>query len=131
MGLLFKFITLIDWKERAMKSNVGRWALVVFLTIFTMGCSSIRARTDLRRDNEWTIYPGVREDVKEMGRLVRGEPPRSDEAGPESGWLMGMTGVILVFDFPFSAVLDTVASPYDLYRIFNPQDFGDRANPGS
>ena len=81
MGLLFKFITLIDWKERAMKSNVGRWALVVFLTIFTMGCSSIRARTDLRRDNEWTIYPGVREDVKEMGRLVRGEPPRSDEAG--------------------------------------------------
>ena len=114
-----------------MKSNIGRWAVVVILTIFTLGCSSIRARTDLRKDNEWTIYPGVREDVKEMGRLVMGEPLKSGDVEKEAGWLRGITGFFLVFDLPFSAVLDTVGSPYDLYRIYNPQDFGDRVASGS
>ncbi|MGR8980432.1 MAG: YceK/YidQ family lipoprotein [Gammaproteobacteria bacterium] len=108
-----------------MKSNVGRWAFVVFLSVFILGCSSIRARTDVPDDKEWTFYPGVKQDVNDMGRLIRGEPLKSGDDSSDAGWLKGMTAVILVFDLPFSAVFDTVVAPYDLYRIYNPQGSGD------
>ncbi|MGZ8196330.1 MAG: YceK/YidQ family lipoprotein [Methylosarcina sp.] len=107
-----------------MKSNVERWAAIVFLSVFTLGCTSIRARNDDSEANEWTLYPGVQLDAKELEKLSRGEPLKSfsdDRSGP--GWIKGMIATILVFDLPFSTVFDTVVAPYDLYRIYNPEDF--------
>lgn len=116
-----------------MKSDVRIWVVIVFLSILTLGCSSIRARTDVQDDSEWTIYPGVQQDVKEMGKLVKSESPESfDDDRSKPGWVKGMIATILVIDLPFSAVFDTVVAPYDLYRIYNPQDFGDvRTSTGS
>ncbi len=36
-----------------------------------------------------------------------------------------MIATLLVLDLPFSTVFDTVVAPYDLYRIYNPQEFED------
>lgn len=109
-----------------MKFNIEKWAGVVLLGILTIGCSSIRARTEERNTNEWTVYPGVQLDVTEMGKLARGEPLQSSGAGRSGpGWVKGMIATILAFDLPFSGVFDTLVIPYDLYRISNPEDFGD------
>lgn len=117
-----------------MKFNIERWAVVVLLGILTVGCSSIRARTDISNDvideNEWTVYPGVQLDIKEMDMLARGKPLKSfsdDRSGP--GWVKGMIATILAFDLPFSTVFDTLAVPYDLYRVYNPEDFGNANSP--
>ncbi len=104
-----------------MKATFGRWTVFVLLSILTVGCSSIRARTDVLDDKGWTVYPGVQQDVKEIGKLARGEPLKSlndDHSKPE--WTKGMTAAILALDLPFSTVFDTVVAPYDLYRIYNP-----------
>lgn len=114
-----------------MKFNIQRWVVVVLLSILTVGCSSIRARTEERGTSAWAVYPGVQLDVAEMGKLAGGEPlPSSgaNQSGP--GWVKGMIGTILVFDLPFSGLFDTLVIPYDLYRIYHPEDFGD-INSGS
>jgi uncharacterized protein YceK len=98
-----------------------------------LGCSSIRARYDiLDENNAWKIYPGVRQDVNEMGRIAKGQPLKNGEESAIPGWVKGVVAVILVFDLPFSTVFDTVVAPYDLYRINNPEDFrNDHASTGS
>lgn len=91
-----------------MKADLGKWAVVVFVTALTAGCSSIRARTEIL-ENEWMVYPGVRQDVKEMSDIFGGE-----RSAP--GWLNGLVTTVLVFDLPFSALFDTFVLPYDLHR---------------
>jgi uncharacterized protein YceK len=95
-----------------MKADVGKWTVIVLLSALAAGCSSIRARTEVL-DNEWTVYPGVRQDVKEMGEIFGGERPAS-------GWLNGLVTSILIFDLPFSAIFDTFVLPYDVYRVRTP-----------
>ena len=55
-----------------MKNDIGRWALVVFMSFLMIGCSSIRARTETA-DKEWTVYPGIQLDVKDTGELFSGK----------------------------------------------------------
>jgi uncharacterized protein YceK len=100
-----------------MKFDIGRWAVVVFISFFMIGCSSIRARTETP-DKEWTVYPGIQQDIKETSELFSGERSEPD-------WVTGLIATILIFDLPFSAVFDTVVVPYDLYRINTPKRFGD------
>ena len=78
-----------------------------------IGCSSIRARTETP-DKEWTVYPGIQLDVNETGELFSGKRSEPD-------WVKGLIAVILIADLPFSTVFDTVAVPYDLYRIYTPK----------
>ncbi|HYE34050.1 YceK/YidQ family lipoprotein [Methylocaldum sp.] len=96
-----------------MKADVGKWAVIVLLSVLATGCSSIRARTETPA-TEWKIYPGVRQDVKEMGEIFSGERP-------QPGWLNGLVASILIFDLPFSSVFDTFVLPYDLNRVRNPE----------
>lgn len=116
-----------------MKFNMQTWAVVVvLLSILTAGCSSIRARTEERGTSEWTVYPGVQLDVTEMGKLAGGEPLPSSGAGRSGpGWVKGMIATILAFDLPFSGLFDTLVIPYDLYRIYHLEDFGDSNNGSS
>ena len=100
-----------------MKFDIGRWAGVVFMSFLMFGCSSIRARTETP-DKEWTVYPGIQRDVKETGELYSGERSEAD-------WIKGLIATILIFDLPFSAVFDTIVAPYDLYRIYTPNHFGE------
>jgi uncharacterized protein YceK len=114
-----------------MKFNTGRWATVILLSLLMLGCSSIRARTDIvDQDDKWRVYPGVRQDVNDFGTLMKGQPLKTDEEGVQPGWINGIVGFILAFDLPFSTVFDTVVVPYDLYRIYNPEAFlkNDRAS---
>lgn len=78
-----------------------------------VGCSSIRARTEFS-DKQWTVYPGIRQDAKDLGGIFGGKS--SDPV-----WTRGMVTTMLFLDLPFSAVFDTVAMPYDLYRIYVPK----------
>ncbi len=82
---------------------------ILLLGIMLGGCSSIRAR-DAIPATQWKVYPGVRQDVKELGEIVTGQ--REDPA-----WVKALVTVMLLADLPVSAVFDTLASPYDLYRI--------------
>jgi uncharacterized protein YceK len=107
--------TSIGWKVKAMKSDAGRWAVVALLSAAMCGCSSIRARNEIPNE-EWTVYPGSRKDVKEMGEIFKGERT-------EPGWVKGLITTILIVDLPISTVFDTVIAPYDVYRIYNPEDF--------
>lgn len=113
--LIHKGVTSIGWKVKAMKSDAGRWAVVVLLSTAMCGCSSIRARNEIP-NKEWTVYPGSRKDVKEMGEIFKGERT-------EPGWVKGLITTILIVDLPISTVFDTVIAPYDVYRIYNPEDF--------
>lgn len=70
-------------------------------------------------EKEWTLYPGIRQDVKDMGGTLSGK--RSDPA-----WVKGWVTTLLVLDFPFSAAFDTVVLPYDIYRISVPNASMDR-----
>ena len=100
-----------------MKTNVEKWAVVVLLGTLASGCSSLRARAEIL-DQDWTVYPGVQQDTKELGDVFSGERPGS-------GWINGLVASILIFDLPFSAVFDTMAAPYDLYRIYTPEASGE------
>lgn len=100
-----------------MKSNIGIWAVVILMSFLMFGCSSIRARTETS-DKEWTVYPGIKLDVKETGEQFSGESSESD-------WIKGLIAAILIADLPFSAIFDTVVAPYDLYRIYTPECFGE------
>ena len=99
-----------------MKYDIGKWAVVVFISFLMFGCSSIRARTETP-DKEWTVYPGIQQDVKKTGELFSGERSEPD-------WVKGLIVTILIFDLPFSAVFDTLVAPYDLYRIYTPKHSG-------
>jgi len=99
-----------------MKSDIGIWAVVVFMSFLMFGCSSIRARTE-PPDKEWTVYPGIQQDVKETGELFSSERSEAD-------WVKWLIAAILIADLPFSAVFDTVVAPYDLYRIYIPKYSG-------
>lgn len=98
-----------------MKSNVGRWAVVVLLSIDLFGCSSVRARNEIP-NQEWTVYPGSRKAVDEMGDIFSSRRSEPD-------WIKGLITAILVVDLPITTVFDTVVAPYDVYRIYNPEDF--------
>jgi uncharacterized protein YceK len=100
-----------------MKFDIGRWAVVVFMSFLMLGCSSIRARTETS-DKEWKVYPGIRQDVKDTGGLFSGKNLDPD-------WLKGVMAAIFVVDLPFSALFDTVVMPYDIYRIYNPKSSGE------
>lgn len=96
-----------------MKSAIGRWIMVVFMSFLMLGCSSIRARTE-SSDKGWTVYPGIQQDVKDTGGLFSGN-------NSDPGWIKGLITTLLIFDLPFSAVFDTAVMPYDLYRIYAPK----------
>ncbi len=100
-----------------MKANVFKCSVVVLLGILASGCSSIRARTEIL-DKGWMAYPGVQQDAKEMGEIFSGERP-------EPGWINALVASILIVDLPFSVVFDTIAAPYDLYRIYTPSASGE------
>jgi len=109
-----------------MKSDIGRWIVLVFMSFLISSCSSIRARTETP-DKEWTVYPGIRQDIKDTGGVFSGK-------SSDPGWVKGLITTILIVDLPFSAAFDTIAMPYDLYRIYVPKNAGektssDRDNP--
>ena len=100
-----------------MKYNIGKWAVVIFMSLLMFGCSSIRARTETP-DKEWTVYPGIQLDIKDTGELFNGK-------SSEPYWLKGVMTTIYIGDLPFSAVIDTFVMPYDLYRIYTPKHIGE------
>jgi len=109
-----------------MKSDIGRWIAVVFMSFLMLSCSSIRARTETS-DKEWTVYPGIQQDIKDTGGIFSGKSSDPD-------WVKGLITTILIVDLPFSAVFDTVVAPYDLYRIYasehsGEKTVGDQENP--
>lgn len=110
-----------------MKSAIGRWITVVFISSHILACSSIRARTETP-NKDWTVYPGIQRDVKDMRGVFSGK-------SADPGWTKGMITTLLIIDLPFSAVFDTVVMPYDLYRIYVPKyseqnvEEGQRRNP--
>ena len=57
-------VSRVDLKGKAMKYDIGSWAVVVFMSFLMVGCSSIRARNETP-DKKWTVYPGIQRDVKE------------------------------------------------------------------
>jgi uncharacterized protein YceK len=111
----------IGLKEKAMKSNIGKWAAVVLMSFLMAGCSSIRARTEIL-DKKWSVYPGIQQDVKETDELFSGERSEPD-------WVKGLIATILIVDLPFSAIFDTLVMPYDLYRIYAPRYSGEAREP--
>jgi uncharacterized protein YceK len=100
-----------------MKLDIGRWAVVVLMSLLMLGCTSIRARTETS-DKKWTVYPGIRLDVKDTGGLF------SDKSS-DPDWIKGVMATIFIVDLPFSAVFDTVVVPYDLYRIHTQKNSGE------
>jgi uncharacterized protein YceK len=111
------FSPSISLKEKSMKLAIGRWAVVVLMSFLMLGCSSIRARTKTP-DKEWTVYPGIRQGIKDTGELFSDKSSNPD-------WIKGVIATILIVDLPFSAVFDTVVVPYDLYRIYTPKYSGE------
>ena len=99
-----------------MKLVIGKWAVAVLMGFLMSGCSSIRARTETFNKG-WTVYPGIQQDVKDMGGLFSGKS--SDPV-----WIKGVMATIYTVDLPFSAVFDTVVVPYDLYRMHTPKYSG-------
>ena len=99
-----------------MKLVIGKWAMIFLMSFLIAGCSSIRARTETS-NKEWTVYPGIRQNVKDMGGLFSGK--NSDPV-----WLKGVMATIYTIDLPFSAVFDTVVTPYDLYQMHTPKNSG-------
>lgn len=89
--------------------------MVILLGAAMLGCSSIRARNETPNE-EWMVYPGTRKDVEEMGEIFKGERA-------EPGWIQGIITTMLIIDLPISTTFDTVVVPYDVYRIYNPEDF--------
>ena len=100
-----------------MKLAIGRWAVVVLMSFLMLGCSSIRARTKTP-DKEWTVYPGIRQGIKDTSELFSDKSSNPD-------WIKGVIATILIVDLPFSVVFDTVVVPYDLYRIYTPKYSGE------
>ncbi|BCX81241.1 hypothetical protein MIT9_P0819 [Methylomarinovum caldicuralii] len=87
--------------------------VIAALTLFLAGCSSIRAR-DASPLAERTVYPGVRQDLREMAEIVTGQRR-------EPVWIQTLVATILTADLPVSAVFDTLVLPYDLYWLHAPE----------
>jgi len=100
-----------------MKYDIVRWAVVIFMSLLMFGCSSIRARTEIA-NKEWTVYPGIQEDLKDTDELFSGK-------NSEPGWIKGVMTTIYIVDLPFSTVFDTVVMPYDMYRMYTPKHIGE------
>lgn len=96
-----------------MKNNMKLWAIFALSSILVCGCTSIRTRSEMLQD-QWKVYPGVQQDVTEIGDAFSGELQ-------EPGWIRAMVASILVVDLPFSTVFDTIVMPYDLYRVYQPK----------
>lgn len=81
-----------------MKHALRRAALLgcAGVTVILGGCSSIMTHTGPHQG----YYPGTRNDV----RMIKDK---------DTGWVMTP---FLALDLPFSAVLDTLLLPYDIYR---------------
>ncbi|HEB77064.1 MAG TPA: YceK/YidQ family lipoprotein [Methylothermaceae bacterium] len=92
-----------------MKANTKKYLVVIILSTLMAGCSSIRARSN-HAAAQWNVYPGVRQDVKEIGEIMTGQ--RKDPI-----WVNVMVTTILLVDLPISALFDTLVTPYDVYRI--------------
>ncbi len=84
-------------------------AALALLTLMHSGCTSIRARTELP-DNDWKVYPGMRRGVADLDNAFTGKLKGQT-------WSPAVVVPILVADMPLSATLDTVALPYDIYRV--------------
>jgi uncharacterized protein YceK len=109
-------------RKKSMKLAIGRWITVVFISFLMLGCSSIRARTEFPV-KEWTVYPGIQQDIKDTDRVLSGK-------NPDPAWAKGMATTLLILDLPFSVVFDTVVMPYDLYRIYVPKHSVENAERG-
>ncbi|MEQ4924521.1 YceK/YidQ family lipoprotein [Proteus hauseri] len=70
--------------------------IILFMTSLT-GCSSVMTHAGPNKD----LYSGTKNNVSML----------SDE---ETGWAIKP---LVILDFPFSAVLDTLLLPYDYYTI--------------
>ncbi|QJD28739.1 YceK/YidQ family lipoprotein [Methylococcus geothermalis] len=98
--------------------NTKRRLAVALILIATLasGCASIRARTDVLPRKGWTVYPGARQGMTDIDAAVNGKLPYP-------GWMHVLLFPAFVLDLPVGAVFDTLALPYDLYRINHPEDF--------
>lgn len=83
--------------------------VLVLTALLGAGCTSIRTRTELRAA-DWSLYPGIMRDASDLGDAFEGKLK-----GPS--WTPVVVVPILIIDLPFSALLDTVALPYDIYRV--------------
>lgn len=96
-----------------MKIYSQKWIMLGLLGALAAGCSSIRARTEMP-ETEWKVYPGVRQDIREMGEIFS-----SQRADPR--WVKGLVTTMLVIDLPISMAFDTFVMPYDAYRVMTPE----------
>lgn len=102
-----------------MKPKRGLWIALTLLSVLASGCSSIRARTDVLPRQGWTVYPGPQQGVKDIDDAFNGRL-RSP------GWVQALLLPVFVVDLPIGAIFDTLALPYDLYRMNNPEEFARR-----
>lgn len=79
---------------------------ILLTTLFLSGCSSIITRSD--NYDEYYVYPGVRESVKELNH-------KCGAAGISAMGCIGnnIAKPFIIIDLPFSFVLDTVLLPVD------------------
>ena len=78
--------------------NIFRLTNLLMLIWFATGCASIGAR---QRDGAGRPFAGVRDDVHYLAH-----PREADQPGVQ---------FMNIFDLPFSAVVDILLLPYDLY----------------
>ena len=95
------------------KSSLLLTLILTVLFMMNTGCSSIRARNDQRED-QWTVYPGIKRDVADLGDAFGGKI-KGDS------WSPAVVVPILLADMPCSTAMDTVALPYDLFRMHDQQ----------
>lgn len=96
-----------------MKTPIKLIFAMALAGVLLSACTSMRTRYDTPREN-WSIYPGVRKDITEIGSAFRGELRTP-------AWVNGVVAPILLVDLPVSATFDTVALPYDLCRVYHPK----------
>lgn len=77
------------------RTTTKKLTLITFFTTALTGCSSIMTHAGPNKD----LYSGTKNNVSML----------NDE---ETGWAMKP---LVILDFPFSAVLDTLLLPYDYY----------------
>jgi uncharacterized protein YceK len=99
-----------------MNKKHGLAVTLVLIATLASGCASIRARNDVLPRKGWTVYPGAQQGVKDIDAAVNGKLPYP-------GWMHVLLFPAFVLDLPVGAVFDTLALPYDLYRIHHPEDF--------
>lgn len=102
-----------------MKTKRGLAVTLFLIATLAGGCASIRARTDVLPRKGWTVYPGAQQGVTDIDAAVNGKLPYP-------GWMQVLLFPAFVLDLPVGAVFDTLALPYDLYRINHPEDFAGR-----